>query len=266
MFSRSPGFTLVEIMVVVAIIGILAATVSVYALRGSATSRDAKRQADLKLLQAAVEAYKVDNGRYPPGCNAAGSWSGEVGTSFECSGTDKRFIVGLAPKYIRSLPRDPNRGNCKDTTSPFDCGYAYVTNAEGSVYKIIAMNTVESEVVTPAHQLASCDVTGVGATDIRRDQNGDGWCGALLEPTLIQTENTTGHRCNVGSDRFRSSYAVWAGFAAPVRYCDSGGRCIKPATDPTVDPLEDFEGTYTDAQKRNLRPGLIANTTAIICS
>lgn len=75
------GFTLIEILVVVSIISIMSGTVVFFASQGSATGRDADRQADLRELQAAVEAYKRDNGVYPEGCRGANNWSGELGTA-----------------------------------------------------------------------------------------------------------------------------------------------------------------------------------------
>jgi general secretion pathway protein G len=59
------GLTLIEVLVVIAIIGILAAVISVNAVQSGKISRDAKRQADLRMLQSAVELYKNKEGRYP---------------------------------------------------------------------------------------------------------------------------------------------------------------------------------------------------------
>ena len=53
----SKGFSLVEILVVVAILTLLASVLTVGALEAGQKSRDAKRQADLTLLQNAVELF-----------------------------------------------------------------------------------------------------------------------------------------------------------------------------------------------------------------
>jgi prepilin-type N-terminal cleavage/methylation domain-containing protein len=269
------GFTLIEVLVTVTIMIILVGVVTRVAINASVTGRDADRQADLRALQAAVEAYRRDHGRYPPGCNAAGTWSGEAGTEWACPAShNNQYITGLVPGYINRLPNDPNLSGCIDTTAPRQCGYAYMTNTEGSVYKIIAMNTVEGPNVTPDHPLASCDITAASANDIRRSLGGDGWCGARFDgSTIQQTESLSApapdnwFHCNITSDRFRNSFAVWGGFAEPIiPACDSAGRCIIPPPSPDIDLLDSFaDPTYSSAVKNSLPPRVVANTTNIIC-
>jgi prepilin-type N-terminal cleavage/methylation domain-containing protein len=65
MKKNKQGFTLIELLVVIAIIGLLA-TLSIVALNTArARSRDAKRVADVKQVQTALELYFNDNGAYP---------------------------------------------------------------------------------------------------------------------------------------------------------------------------------------------------------
>lgn len=159
----SAGFTLVEIIVTVSIIAILASVIYANFNDGSAQSRDAKRKADLVLLQNAIELYKNDNGRYPAGCNGAGVWSGQASTNFACS-SGSQYIVGLAPKYIRVLPTDPRIGAAESNGSgalAADSGYMYLTNAPGTVYKLVARNTVETETLNYDSDFKSCDVIQV---------------------------------------------------------------------------------------------------------
>ncbi len=59
------GFTLIEILVVVAIIGILAAAIVVTVNTARVGSRDSKRLADLKQLQTALQFYFDKNTTYP---------------------------------------------------------------------------------------------------------------------------------------------------------------------------------------------------------
>jgi prepilin-type N-terminal cleavage/methylation domain-containing protein len=65
MKKNKPGFTLIELLVVIAIIGLLS-TLSIVALnQARARSRDARRLADVKQIQTALEMYFNDNGAYP---------------------------------------------------------------------------------------------------------------------------------------------------------------------------------------------------------
>lgn len=59
------GFTLIEILVVVFIIGLLATIVGVNVIGQSDKARVTKAQADLKQLEQALHLYKLDNGIYP---------------------------------------------------------------------------------------------------------------------------------------------------------------------------------------------------------
>ncbi len=59
------GFTLIELMVVIAIIGILASIITVSLASSRAKARDAKRISDIRTIQLALEEYYNDNGTYP---------------------------------------------------------------------------------------------------------------------------------------------------------------------------------------------------------
>ena len=59
------GFTLIELLVVVAIIGVLASVVLSSLGSARASSRDARREIDIKTIQTALEMYHLDNGHYP---------------------------------------------------------------------------------------------------------------------------------------------------------------------------------------------------------
>ena len=79
----SRGFTLIELLVVIAIIGILSSVVLASLNDARQKSRDAKRIADVKQLQLALELYFDSNGAYPT------------------------TTADLAPDYISVVPVDP---------------------------------------------------------------------------------------------------------------------------------------------------------------
>lgn len=197
------GFTIPELIVVIAIISILSGIVLFNVSAASQKSRDADRQADLKTLQSAIELYKQRYGRYPARCTNNQSWSGQIGTQFACRDGSSQYIVGLAPEFIPALPSDPKlNGN--------DSGYVYAVNTAGTVYKLAARRTVESEVVDYDHSLKSCDVDGTSRTttsDNRQFYTTAPICNALIttgsKPDACQANNTT----------FQTTYAVWGGNA-----------------------------------------------------
>jgi len=59
------GFTLIEILVVIAVIALLAALVAPNVFQHVGTARDAVARSQIEMLSAALDAYRLDNGRYP---------------------------------------------------------------------------------------------------------------------------------------------------------------------------------------------------------
>ena len=63
--NAQSGFTLIEIMVVVFIIGLLAALVVPKVVGNTDKARVAKAKADIRAIEEAAGLYKLDYGRYP---------------------------------------------------------------------------------------------------------------------------------------------------------------------------------------------------------
>ena len=85
------GFTLIELLVVIAIIGLLSGIVLASLSGARSKGRDAKRVADLKQLQLALQLYYDQNSSYPVG-------DGYVSTQLTALTTGG---------YISVLPSDP---------------------------------------------------------------------------------------------------------------------------------------------------------------
>jgi type II secretion system protein G len=68
------GFTLIELLVVIAILGVLAAIALPLVAQRIEEARQSANEANLRLLQGAVELYKLDTNVYPTGA-AAGAQS-----------------------------------------------------------------------------------------------------------------------------------------------------------------------------------------------
>lgn len=108
--TRSRGFTLVEIMVVVVIIGILGALVVPKLLGRTGESRVTAAKVDIATMMQALKLYKLDNQRYPTteqGLNAliVKPTGGPAANGWKQGG------------YIEKLPKDP-WGNAYQYLSP----------------------------------------------------------------------------------------------------------------------------------------------------
>jgi general secretion pathway protein G len=62
---RSRGFTLLELMVVIVIIGVLAALIAPKVLEKVGQAKATAARSDINNLMNALKMYKLDNGRYP---------------------------------------------------------------------------------------------------------------------------------------------------------------------------------------------------------
>lgn len=101
--SARGGFTLIEMLIVIAIIGILASIVLVGLGPVQKRGRDARRQSDLRGAQNALELYYSKCGHYPggPNCQTASNedWAGMV------------TAVTGASIGVNRLPNDPSTGS-----------------------------------------------------------------------------------------------------------------------------------------------------------
>lgn len=93
------GFTLVELMVVIVIIGLLATIVALNVLPSGDTARIQKAKADIATIEQGLEMYRLQQGSYPTtsqGLQALVSAPAGVDAS--------RYQAG---GYIKRLPEDP---------------------------------------------------------------------------------------------------------------------------------------------------------------
>ena len=96
--DNEEGFTLVELMVVIVIIGLLATVVVINVMPATDRAALTKARADITTLEQAVEIYRLANMRYPT--------------------TEEGLQALVAGNHIRRLPEDP-------------WGYAYQYTAPG---------------------------------------------------------------------------------------------------------------------------------------
>lgn len=99
--QKQKGFTLIEAMVVLLIIGTLAAVVLVQNREIQRRARDAKRVADIGMIQLALELFRDQYGHYP------GPAVEGVPATGEKIGVGGAIDIALAPYLNMLVPRDP---------------------------------------------------------------------------------------------------------------------------------------------------------------
>ena len=130
------AFTLIELLVVIGIIGILAAVVISNLATAKAKGRDARRAADLKQMQQAMENYFENNnsGTYP----SAATWNNDI------------------TPYLTTSPKDPlNSGN-------YTYGYSTTgtTYCIGATFELTPPTSVCTGTCTTSNTNNNCKVAG----------------------------------------------------------------------------------------------------------
>jgi prepilin-type N-terminal cleavage/methylation domain-containing protein len=107
--KRRGGFTLVEIMIVVAIIALLAAIAVPGFLRARKRSQASRILNDLRLIDAAVDQYAIENNKTSGDAVPTTAWTAYLksGTALYSTATDI-FNRGYGSQTVDSIPKVPN--------------------------------------------------------------------------------------------------------------------------------------------------------------
>ncbi len=108
--AGNAGFTLVEILLVVVIIGMLATIAAINVPKFLGQGREGKVKADISSISAAIEAYNMVEGKYPS------------------SLTD--LTSGNDP-YLKSLPKDPWGSDYQFNAPSSHAGHRYDVYSNG---------------------------------------------------------------------------------------------------------------------------------------
>jgi len=119
--TRHAGFTLIEIMVVVAIIAILGAAVVPKIMNNPDKARIVRANTDIGTIAQALEMYKLDNFAYP-------STDQGLQALVEKPTGDPEPANWSEGGYIQSLPKDP-----------WGREYVYVSPGEASDFDLISL-------------------------------------------------------------------------------------------------------------------------------
>lgn len=110
--KKIKGFTLIELMVVMAILGVLV-TIAVVSFRSSqGRGRDAQRKSDLKQIGNALELFYSDYDKYPSdvgGIIQGCPYNPGTGAGGACSWGEDEISDGKT-SYFKKVPDDPSDG------------------------------------------------------------------------------------------------------------------------------------------------------------
>lgn len=139
------GFTLVELLVVISIIGILTMIGAVAYSGAQKKARDTQRKTELDALSKALIMYYNDNGVFPA-LESDDFFSSTVLTG----GVDKKDII-----YLAKMPEDPKKG-----TGDFIYVYKYDknTNKQFNIFANLE-NKSDSQCVSPGYTVAGVGVS-----------------------------------------------------------------------------------------------------------
>lgn len=116
--QRQPGFTVVELLIVIVILAILAAMVTSAYTGTHEKARDTTRLNDITAIQESLQTYRASKGTYPVAVDGPyGGWD----TSAD---TGKAFLTNLQQSgYMDNVPKDPT--NTGPIGGDLTTGYRY---------------------------------------------------------------------------------------------------------------------------------------------
>ena len=143
---KNKGFSLIELLVVISIIGVLASIVISSLGESQARARDARRQSDMRTLWLALFTYDLDHGGFPTSAaysqNESGGWDLSDDGDFMQFLIDDGYLGGQILDPINS--RTPGsvsylndtdyfyRVRCLNTTSPPGLRLSYRSEKTGN--------------------------------------------------------------------------------------------------------------------------------------
>lgn len=112
MKTRNSGFTLVELLVVMSILGVLMTIAGITFRSSQLKGHDAQRKSELKEVVNALELFYGDYNQYPAsvgGKIAACPYNPATHTGSPCQWGESAFTDGVTT-YHKTIPADPSRG------------------------------------------------------------------------------------------------------------------------------------------------------------
>lgn len=156
--TDSRGFSIVELVVAIAIIGVLISAIVVNLGTSRLKARNAQRISDLQKVQLAIEEYYDDNKVYPT-CQGNNYCSSLVSAGIpDGSFGDFRYL-DIRPNYITQIPLDP----MNKTVGTITYNYCYVRGFRKNAADTSVVNTGLTTDYILVARLEDATYTGYGA-------------------------------------------------------------------------------------------------------
>ena len=126
MSQSRKAFTLIELLIVVAIIGILAAIAVPNFLNAQIRAKVARAEADMRNLKTALDSYQIDNNNYPMA--RSNPLTGETG---QIALSHRLYPLTSPVAYMSSIPDDPFWNQMSEHDPDFFDTYDYFDNWSG---------------------------------------------------------------------------------------------------------------------------------------
>jgi general secretion pathway protein G len=138
------GFTLVEILIVVIILGILAAIVIPQFTNASSDARNSAVGSTLQTMRSQIELFKIQHGDVPPAATAlVAVMTGKT----NAADTGAVATNGTLGPYLQAFPLNPVN-NFSTVVNAAGSAAGWVYQVSGSEYTIQATNTTGTAVLT----------------------------------------------------------------------------------------------------------------------
>tara|TARA_B100002052_G_C15648574_1_gene491772 strand:+ start:78 stop:572 length:495 start_codon:yes stop_codon:yes gene_type:complete len=142
--QRQSGFTIVELLIVIVIIGILATLVIVTFSGVQQKARDSERKTDINGIASQMEAFYAQEGYYPAAAQVNDSaWRGASGTEGEDFKLDSKALADPSNKDTEALT-----AGAAPATAPATKAYYLQTLADGGGACTTAAKDCKSFVLT----------------------------------------------------------------------------------------------------------------------
>jgi general secretion pathway protein G len=136
MKRNSRGFTLVEILIVVIILGILAAIVIPQFTNASSNAKNSSVASTLQTIRSQLELFKIQHNDTPPQTTGMTSW-GNMTSKSDTTETSVAAPAGLSQgPYLQQAPVNPMIGKSTTSTSATDTASGWYFSATTTSYTV----------------------------------------------------------------------------------------------------------------------------------